>query len=371
MGKPTVVFDHHTFSSHRFGGVSRYFAKLIGNARRDERLDIVTPFRYVQNEHLLHEEPERFRAILGNRPFRGQGRLLHSVNRLLVGRTLRRGRFDLLHPTSYDPWFLPDLGTKPFVLTVYDLIHELYADRFTAAELAMEDKRPLLARAAHIITISDSTKADLIRLHNVAADKITTIHLGGDHVIDDARSAGSLPVPALPDRYVLFVGTRGRYKNFDRCAAAVASLMVTRPDLHLVCVGGGPLKAAELAPFAGMAGRVHQMNLHDSQMQAVYSRAALFVFPSLYEGFGLPLVEAAFCGCPVACSDRSSLPEVGGDAALYFDPERVDDMADVMGRLLDDTALHAEMRRRGSLRAQDFTWRHTTAQTIGLYKQIV
>lgn len=371
MRKPRVAYDHKAFSAFRFGGVSRYFAKLIGKARQSEHVSVVTPYRFIMNQHMLLEEPGRFRTLLLNRSFRGEGRILNALNTFRGRRVLRRGDFDLLHPTSYDPWFLEDLGEKPYVMTVYDLIHELYANRFTAAELMIEDKRPLLPRAARIMTISDSTRADLIRLYNIAPDRVVTVHLGGDHVLDDARAPSALAAPALPDRYVLFVGTRGRYKNFDRFASVLAPLMAARPDLHLVCVGGRSLEPEEMVPFAALLGRIHHLSAHDSQLQSIYSRAQMLVFPSLYEGFGLPLVEAFFCGCPVACADRSSFPEVAGDAAVYFDPENAESMSDAIIRLLDGRDLRGEMRRRGEIRAKDFTWRQTADRTVNIYSQTV
>lgn len=366
MGKPRVIYDHTASSVFRFGGVARYFAKLISQARQSERVDVMTPYRFIMNEHMLDEEPDQFRSFLRGRSFRGKGRILGTMNRLQVRRELRGGRFDLLHPTSYDPWFLPDLGAKPYVLTVYDLIHEIYPEIFTPGQLAIEDKRHLLPHAARFLTISDSTKADLVRLYGVPADRVVTVHLGGDHVLENASEP-----PPLPDRYVLYIGTRAGYKNFDRMASVLGPIMAARPDLHLVCIGGRPLSQQELVPFVDMPQRVHHISVTDSQLRAVYSRAEMLIFPSTYEGFGLPLVEAFFSGCPVTCGNRTSLPEVAADAAVYFDPENSGEMEDAITRLLDDADLRKRMRHLGDLRAKDFTWRKTAEQTMDVYAQTV
>jgi glycosyltransferase involved in cell wall biosynthesis len=176
-------------------------------------------------------------------------------------------------------------------------------------------KEIVIQNADAIIAISESTKKDIINIYDVDSSVIDVIHLASS--LDSVELSKGL---ALPARYIVFVGNRSVYKNFNFFIRSVSLLLLNNRDLHIVCAGGTTFDRGELDLLKGLGifGQVHHYPINDSILRTIYSRAELFVFPSLYEGFGIPMLEAFGVGCPVAASRSSSLPEVGGDAARYF-----------------------------------------------------
>lgn len=378
-----VLFDHQVFELQRWGGISRYFVELLRGL--DGRIEVDLALARTRSEYLstlnevlaLGATDFGFReTFLGSARFPGKGQL-HSVvkrlyppanarrvNRRLALEKLRAGRYDLFHPTYYDPYFLEALGDRPYVLTVYDCTHEVYPEHFSPHDPTSARKRRLAQGASRILAISEHTKQDVTGLLDVDPGKVDVVHLGFA-----ARAGGdaSLARP-LPERYVLFTGSRGQYKNWAFFVRAIAPLLRDERLLHLVCTGD-PFSAAEREYLRslGLSDSVLRVSPGEAGLQALYERAAVFVLPSLYEGFGLPVLEAFAAGCPAAVSGTSSLPEVGGDAALYFDPKDGDSLRDAVGRLLSDTALRTELIARGKARVAEFTWEKTAAATIATY----
>jgi glycosyltransferase involved in cell wall biosynthesis len=363
-----VLFDDEIFSTQFEGGVSRYFTQLI------EGLPVtgvspVLPFRLTCNRHLA-DSP----AFPGWRPprFAGSRSLLRRINGNRSRAALDRGRYDLWHATWYDGRALPHARAwpdKPIVTTVYDMTPEVMPEAIAAGiGNPHAGKQAMVEAADMVVAISAATKADLLRFTATPADRIRVIHLGvGDGML--WRPAGDRPA-GLPDRFLLFVGKRRGYKNFAGVAPALAAVMANRPDLHLVCVGGGPLSPDEAAPFGPGADRVLQFRADDAALAWCYAHAAAFVFPSLYEGFGLPILEAFINRCPTVLAERSCFPEIGGEAALYFDPDRPDRLVDQLGRLIGDEATRKRLGEAGVLRARDFTWGRTAEAHAALYREL-
>jgi glycosyltransferase involved in cell wall biosynthesis len=171
---------------------------------------------------------------------------------------------------------------------------------------------------------------------------------------------------------VLFVGNRDGYKNFRRFSVAAAAVLATHPELSLALVGGVSLREDEQEVFstAGVLDRVKQATVSDATLPTVYREAQLFVFPSEYEGFGLPILESFACNCPLAASRASCFPEVGGDAAEYFDPKSVDDIGHAMERVLGSSTRADELRRLGRERVKSFSWERTAALTAAVYRRL-
>jgi glycosyltransferase involved in cell wall biosynthesis len=178
----------------------------------------------------------------------------------------------------------------------------------------------------------------------------------------------------LPEKYVLFVGNRGLYKNFGCFIRAMAQLMSSDRELQVICGGSENFTPAENLLFdeLSIAGRVSwRAFANDAELSSLYSHARAFVFPSMYEGFGIPVLEAFACGCPVAVSGCTSLPEVAADAAEYFQPESVDDIARAVSAVVYDTAKSSLLKQRGFERLSHFSWQKTAAATISLYQQLL
>ena len=356
---------------------------------------------YIHNllTHLPRvDRDNRYTAFLGDGRFTSSGLAL-QLSRLPTSRpvvrilweqvvqpfALRKERVDLLHALAF---VTPLLSPCPSVVTIYDLSFLLYPDsfkRFKRFYLGLFT-RLSARRARRIIAISESTKRDVVRLLGVPPEKVEVVYCGIDEAfhplaplspqswgergeVDAFRSKRG-----LPERFILFVGTIEPRKNVTRLIEAFASL---RPcdfaNLKLV-IGG-----AKGWFYQDVFARVEELGLEGevmfpgyipvSELPLWYNAAELFVYPSLYEGFGLPLLEAMACGTPVVTANTSSLPEVVGEAGLTVDPLDVAGLAEAMRRVLDDEALRQEMRKRGLQRAKGFSWTKTAQETVQVYRR--
>lgn len=373
-----VLFDHQILDAQVCGGVSRYFYQLASTLGTGGRAQVRMPGICTDNEYF-----RSFSAAWGTRNVRFRSRLGERMGRVewakkVVGRPWRKTNFrlnrwasvkelkeqgfDLFHPTYYNPYFLEYLEGKPFVLTIYDMIHEIHPGYFKPDDETRAHKAVLARKAAGIIAISAWTKRDIVSYLDVDPAKIEVIYL-----------ANSLPEEGeempVPESYVLYVGSRGRYKNFRRFFLAFAELASGFPALHLVCVNprGFRRDEWELIQGHGLERRCTNVSATDRQLAFLYRNAALFVYPSLYEGFGLPILEAFAAGCPVALSRASCFPEIAGDAAVYFDPSGVSSIADAMSRVLSGTVPVALLRQRGNERLRGFSWAATAERTAAFY----
>jgi glycosyltransferase involved in cell wall biosynthesis len=173
----------------------------------------------------------------------------------------------------------------------------------------------------------------------------------------------------LPSEYILFVGSRFGYKNFEKFLKAVKNIVSLYSSYHVVCTGGGEFSESEkiLINKLGLENRIHQYNVNDEEMPVYYSKAQLFVFPSLYEGFGMPILEAFACGCPTLLSNSSCFPEIAEKAALYFDPNDVDSMITMIIKVIESEELRKNMVAKGYERVKYFTWDETEKQTYSVY----
>jgi glycosyltransferase involved in cell wall biosynthesis len=311
---------------------------------------------------------------LGYKPWR-MAVLLGQLSRLSFGRLVPGAR--LFHSTEH---LLMPLPGRPTVLTVHDLIYKLYPDyhkrlNYWYLNLAM----PLFCRrATAIIAVSEATRRDIIDHYRVDPAKI--------HVVYEAAAAHFRPPKpedvarvrqayGLPQRFLLHISTIEPRKNLDRLVDALLLLRGQDPDLALILAGAkGWLYDDFFARIAaeGLENVVRPLGwVPDADLPAVIGAAALGVQPSLYEGFGLPILEQMACGQAVVASDSSSHPEVGGQAAAYFDPADVDQMAAVIGRLLASPDEVAQRRADGLAQAARFSWARAAQETIAVYDRVI
>ena len=247
------------------------------------------------------------------------------------------------------------------------MVHELYPAYFPDAEEVTLRKKKVMERANLLIAISEFTRKDIIKVYPNMKDKIRVVHHGYLGLTDQAEKNDSLPA-----KYILFVGERWHYKNFLLFLEGVSSLLQNDADLLLMCAGGKAFTADELALFEqyNIAGQCQQMDVTDVTLKQLYSQAQLFVFPSLHEGFGFPLLEAFANQCPVICSDSSCLPEIAGNAALYFDPHKPDHILQMATRVLEDELLREELKKKGLERLELFTFDACVQNTLQVYQSL-
>jgi glycosyltransferase involved in cell wall biosynthesis len=224
-----------------------------------------------------------------------------------------------------------------------------------------------LFRADHVICVSESTKKDLTSFYAVDPRKLSVIYHGC-----------SFPVSVPPSDdvcapFLLYVGLRGSYKNFTRLLEVYAGSASIKRDFKLICFGGPRFSALELhnMKILGVEGRVTRVVGDDKRLQNLYCSAACFIYPSLYEGFGMPVLEAMACGCPVACSSTSSLPEIGGSAAEYFEPSDCDSIRTAIERLVYSDTRRRYMAVQGKHRAAQFSWDRCARQTFQVYSSLM
>ena len=357
-----VIFDSQAFRLEHRGGISRYIARLgVSLFAMGANVEVVAPIH--RNLHLLEA-----RGLPAYGWFRAQPlfhpRIERVVNRTLESRAMSRRAADVFHPTFYWPTISPKAAAR--VLTVHDMIHERFR-HWHPSNVLLEQKANAVRAADHIICISEHTRRDLCELLNVPMEATTVVYHGG----------AMMPIPAtvkLPDEpYLLFVGQRHRHKNFSVILDAYGEMPALRSELSLVLFGGRPPSADEWA-HARRCGlnpsRIIHVTGDDATLAAYYARAQALIYPSLYEGFGMPLLEAMSLACPIITSNSSCMPEIAGSAALYFDPESAPDLA---RRIVE--VMEPELRRRlvgaGRHREREFSWDRCAAETLNVYSRVL
>lgn len=355
-----ILFDHQLFSWQRYGGASKYFAMLLNALPREmwQTTTIYSNNAYVEALNLFphHNFLEKFF-------FRGQGRIMHELNKKHTCNEIAKGNFDVYHQTHFDPFSLRYLGDKPMVTTFHDINFSTLNPNPTVENW----QKISLNRADKIIAISKNTKKDLIRLFSIPENKISVIY----HGIDRINFAENYP--AIFDfPYILYVGSRSNHKNFDRLCDALPLIFKKWPDLKLVCTWKSFTQdEKKMFNLKHLSNHIIHVSANEHQMRQLYQNAELFVFPSLYEGFGMPILEAMASGCPIAISNSSCFPEIADDAALYFDPYKPEAIADSISRILDSSELRDSLITKGYERVKNFSWEKCAQQHIEVYKSLL
>lgn len=359
-----MAFDEQIFALQAYGGISRMFAELARQFIDDPDLGVeLLPLNApVINRYLL--DNAQLKAHLAVRDAVHEYR---SLLRYFMRVQPRRG-LDIVHNTFYLPHGLAPYPRAKRIVTVHDMIPERMPETRRRLDF-LTLKRHYVSRADHIICVSEATRADMLDVYGPIDAPISVVHHGVDPVFQPG-----LPKPAsLPDHYIVFVGNRGGYKDADVLLQAFASVHDDFPDLTLLFIGGGSFTKDEQARLAGLniKDRVQHLSLRDNEMPGAYGGAEVCVFPSRFEGFGLPALEAMACGTPTLLANSTSLPEVGGNAARYFIAGDPDDLAHQLADLLTNSEERASLRMAGIQRAAGFTWRRAAEETLAVYRSTI
>lgn len=373
-----IAYDSQIFCAQVYGGVSRYFCEIAPRIAKisDVQVSITAPMHI--NAYLAHVPPgivSGFRA-----PDTDRFQTSHGVNYprlalrglgLIMGDwMLRAMKPDIVHETYFAPYRLGSRRARR-VLTIYDMIHEKFASSFPHADKTARYKALAAARADHVICISESTRRDAIEVLGLPPEKTSVIYLGFD-LMGDATTHSN---PVLPENepYLLYVGNRGGYKNFIRLLEAYGTSPTLKAQYRLICFGGGDFRADESIAMQKLglkSGQVMQLGGDDKLLGKLYTQASAFIFPSRYEGFGIPPLEAMSHDCPVVCSNTSSIPEVVGDAGEYFDPADTDSMRMAIERVVTSDSHRKLLIGKGRERLKNFSWDRCAAETLAIYKTL-
>ena len=386
--KTRVLYDSQAFDMQTHGGVSRCFSELYLHMPKDvdAKISVLeTDNTYLNNCGFPREGSayEKMLTFGGKRLKRFCYKLKYNfkygyyskwdmyprLNQYESVKQIKNGNFDVFHPTFFSPYFLSYLHDKPFVLTVHDMITELYPQYYHANDPQLINKRILIPRANHIIAVSQSTKRDIMRFFNYPEDKISVVYHGSD----------TIPYIPTPNsnrygEYILYVGERHWYKNFKLFLRDVIPVLKRHKELKVICTGK-PFSTEEslLIDFLSMKERFIQVFIKtDKEFLDLYHNAIAFVYPSEYEGFGIPILEAYKADCPVMLNHASCFPEIAGDAAIYF--EYKNDRSNFEEQF--ETLYHLNSNERESLlqtqreRLAMYSWEESSKQLAKIYKSL-
>ncbi|MGL5271458.1 MAG: glycosyltransferase family 4 protein [Selenomonadaceae bacterium] len=359
-----ILYDQQAFCGQSYGGVSRYFFEIIQKIAETEDCEIdlykgfnMNKYEFVAPKELFHKYFSKGKLNLPK-----SGRVYNWINQIGLFTFSAMSKYDIYHPTYYNNSLFA--GQPNMVVTVHDMIHEIFAQEFYGDTTTLQ-KRNIVKQANGIITVSENTKKDLMQLFNIDEEKIKVIYLANslNHVVEDSA--------IIKDSYILYVGNRNGYKNFDLLAKSFAYSHLYK-DFMLVSFGGGDFSKKEKETFEKLKiiDRVFYCEGKDEILANLYKYATAFVYPSQYEGFGIPPLEAMHYGTPVIASAAASIPEVVGNAALTFDPKSIDDLIDKLGSLLNDSKLYNELKVKGSIQEKKFSWEKCAKETYKYYQEI-
>ena len=370
-----VLFDSGGFSSP-FGGVPQAFAEMI--CRLPEWVEPILALKRTCNRRLqaapfsIPGYPDQYHSFISPAEFRGKWRLWRLAQKLFPKRfpdyeaensryldeLMEKGEFDVLHLTGahvYGEAWRKVVGKKPIVITVHDLIPEIVNHDARIAAF----RRELLDVADQVIAVSENTKRDLVRLYGVDEKKVMVVY----HGVGREKSKSDIEVEQR-NGYFLFVGGRSGYKNWAWMVRALAPML--KDGMNLVCTGH-PFSCEErrLLRSLGVEERVVQRTVGADDFPALYASATAFIYPSRYEGFGLPILDAWAVGCPVVLSRASCFPEIGGDAVEYFE---LDDAKSLIAAI--ERAKGKKTVEKGRERLKGFSWEKCAAETAAVYRKV-
>lgn len=370
-----VLHDYQIIVRQKMGGISRYHYELVKNINEKiSSVEATAPCFFFRNHY--------FKDYYGRKPYTYSNTAVRNLVLILndiytffkiILAALVGKKYDIVHITWYKPYYaqlikkLMGKKSPKIVVTVHDLVHEMEADKNPIMKRGAADREKMLRIADAVIAISENTKKDLLHFYPwVDKNKISVIYHG--FLQEEVNETCTME---LPKDYVFFVGKRASYKNFKTFISAMGQLKKRIPDLYIVCAGGGSFTKEEMQYIeeAGLKDSIQQKYMTDAELVYCYAHAKCYVFPSLYEGFGMPILEAYSFNCPVVLSDASCFPEIAGEAGIYFDGTKAEDIAAKVEMVYNMSDVErAELIEKGQERLREFSWERAAKETVEAYK---
>ena len=362
-----ILYDYQIFYNQKYGGPSRYFIELHKNII-DFNHDAKIYLPIHVNNHIKENKISGIKeGLFLKRKFKLNS-FLKLYNKFSTTRYLNSFNPDIIHPTYYDIGFYKKFK-KPKVLTVYDLIHERYRELYNIKRDVLP-KKEAIDNSDYYLCPSKCTQRDLIEYYNVKEEQTSVIYwapfINKNHESKHLSYNNKKP-------YLLYVGNRHGYKNANLMIEAISLSKEIMMNYNVIFFGGGNFKKVEIDLFKKFNYSESQFKLingNDQDLVNLYKNASALVYPSLYEGLGLPILEAMQFNCPVITSYTSGMIEAGGDAVEYFDPKKKESIVASIKKVLFSEGRQKELINLGQKRIDQFSWKRVGKETLNIYKKL-
>ena len=360
-----IIFNNTIFYKQKYGGVSRYIS-LLAKELIKNNIDVKIIAPLYKNKYLKEISKINKKGIYIKRfP---DYKVFNFISNLLTIYYINKSESNIIHDTYYSSSLLK-IRNKTNILTIYDLIHEKFPHFYERNYISHRKK--IIENSDFFICISEKTRQDFIGYYKVPIEKTKVIHLGAEHILDYSKNIKSINFKKKP--FLLYVGSRSKYKNFKLLAKAVAKSDLIMNNFDIVCFGGGNFTKEEKNFFENnsITNFISIASGDDNILATLYSEATALVFTSVYEGFGLPMIEAMASKCPLFVSDIDITKEVCLSSAEYFDSQDSDDLKFKLENTLFDSLKLKELAHKGYNLSKKYNWKKCADKTIDVYKKFI
>jgi len=356
-----ILYDHQAFMQI-YGGISRSYVELLKHFSKDVEPKIA--IKYSQNIYIKEILP-KIHYPLGKLRIPYKHRLVQKINYKYACNILQNFDYEIFHATFDDPYFIKYVRT-PYIITVHDLIPEQEPQNWSPFWL--KNRKNIFMHATHIVAVSETTKKELLKYYpEISEQKVSVIYHG--YELSQIKNTKKNNF----GKYILYIGNRNNeYKNFKNFIKATSLLLKKYDDLKIVCTGNKFTKQEKkYLKELGVYIKFISIRFNDKELYNLYQNALLFVFPSLKEGFGIPILEAWANKCPIALSNIEIFHEISDDAAIYFDPLDIEDIRNAIEKIIQNENLRINLIKKGYERVKKFNWFDSANKLENIYKMAI
>lgn len=369
-----IFFDQTIFMEQRYGGISRYICELGYHLASAQNIKVIIFGGWTKNAYLqaISKHPNLKCVFLKRRDSFRINSIAKQFSRLWQRAyfvlCIKNKKRTIYHSSffEFDPYIKKHC--VGMVTTFHDMIAEMENGQAKYSKAHLRNKALAAEHCNQILVVSKNTQKDLLKQYPSTRQKSHVTYLGSSLSLPKQETPS---IDKLPKNYFLIIGNRSGYKNGLNSLKAFYSTNKAYPHINLVLCGGPPLSADEKKILQDAEKNVLQIHVNDQSLCLAYQKAIALLYPSLYEGFGIPVLEAMRNNCPVITSHKSSLPEVAGDAGIYCDPEDAINIAKLMKKLSEDENFRKKYIKKGQVQSKNFSWEITAQKTAEIYKKVL